>query len=81
MSIDTLIVVLLVWTITGLLAAIAFGKAIRGNETSDYEEEPLPTSADMIKYFGKNKSSAVAREVNAAKTAKTRSGTMKRAAS
>lgn len=29
MSIDTLLVILLVWTVAGLLVAIAFGKAIQ----------------------------------------------------
>jgi hypothetical protein len=29
MSIDTVLVILLVWTVAGLLAAIAFGKAIQ----------------------------------------------------
>lgn len=29
MNIDTLLVILLVWTVAGLLAAIAFGKAIQ----------------------------------------------------
>lgn len=36
MSIDTLLVILLVWTVAGLLAAIAFGKAVQ--ETSLDEE-------------------------------------------
>ena len=76
MSIDTLIVVLLVWTITGLLAAIAFGKVIRENEAADFEEEPLPTSADMIKSNGRNNTTAATPEPN---TAKTQGGAMKRA--
>ena len=52
MSFDTLLVILLVWTVAGLLAAIAFGKAIR--ETSPREDQGL-VSADTFKYFRKSK--------------------------
>jgi hypothetical protein len=51
MSLDTLVVILLVWTVAGLMAAILFGKAIRESNSS-YDEEPLPASAD-IKMQGK----------------------------
>jgi hypothetical protein len=53
MSIDTLLVILLVWTVAGLLAAIAFGKMARG--TSQEEEESLATSAGTVKYLRKAK--------------------------
>jgi hypothetical protein len=52
MSIDTLLVVLLVWTVAGLLAAIAFGKAVQ--EISPDEEESLATSAGTIQYIHRN---------------------------
>ncbi len=48
MSFDTLFVVLLVWTVAGLLAGIAFGKAIRQNEVDD---EVATSTAASIKYL------------------------------
>ena len=56
MSTDTLLVILLVWSVTGLLAAIAFGKTIR--ETSPDEDEGLVSSAGTIKYIRRNKGKA-----------------------
>ena len=53
MSIDTVFVILLVWTVAGLLAAIAFGKIVR--ETSPEEEENLATPAGTVKYLRKTK--------------------------
>ncbi|MBI3571638.1 MAG: hypothetical protein HY082_11165 [Gammaproteobacteria bacterium] len=53
MSTDTLLVILLVWSVAGLLAAIAFGKAIQ--ETSPDEEESLASSAGTVKYIRRNK--------------------------
>jgi hypothetical protein len=53
MSFDTLLVILLVWTVAGLLAAIAFGKMVR--ETAPEEEESLATSAGTVKYLRKTK--------------------------
>lgn len=52
MSIDTVLVILLVWTVAGLLAAIAFGKIVR--ETSP-EEENLAAAAGTVKYLRKTK--------------------------
>ncbi len=52
MGIDTLLVILLVWTIAGMLAAIAFGKAI--HLASPEDEESLVSSAGTIKYFHKH---------------------------
>lgn len=52
MNTDTLLVILLVWSVAGLLAAIAFGKAIR--ETSPDEEENLAASTGTVKYFRRN---------------------------
>ena len=56
MSTDTLLVILLVWSVAGLLAAIAFGKTIR--ETSPDEDEGLASSAGTIKYIRRNKEKA-----------------------
>lgn len=53
MSIGALLVILLVWTVAGLLAAIAFGKVIR--ETSPDDEENLATPAGSVKYLRKTK--------------------------
>ena len=53
MSTETLLVILLVWSVAGLLAAIAFGKAIR--ETSPDEEEGLASSAGTVKYIRRKK--------------------------
>ena len=52
MSIDTLFVVLLVWTVAGLLAGIAFGRAIRQNETDD---EAVASAAASVKYLRRQK--------------------------
>lgn len=52
MNADTLLVILLVWSAAGLLAAIAFGKMIR--ETSPDEEEKLAASTGTVKYFRRN---------------------------
>ena len=53
MSTDTLLVILLVWSVAGFFAAIAFGKAIQ--ETSPDEEESLASSAGTVKYIRRNK--------------------------
>ncbi|GAB4515022.1 MAG: hypothetical protein Tsb0026_20590 [Sulfuricaulis sp.] len=53
MSTDTLLVILLVWSVAGLLAAIAFGKSIQ--ETSPDEEESLASSAGSVKYIRRQK--------------------------
>jgi hypothetical protein len=52
MGIDTILVVLLVWSIAGMLAAIAFGKAIHLSTQED--EENLASSSGTVKYFRKN---------------------------
>ena len=48
MSIDILFVILLAWVVAGLFAAIAFGRAIRQNETDDETIAPAEAS---IKYL------------------------------
>ncbi len=52
MSTDTLLVILLVWTVAGLFAAIAFGRAIRETDSAPDDETP---SAGSIKYIRRNK--------------------------
>ena len=62
MSISTLLVILLLWTVAGLLAAIAFGKAVQ--ETSPDEEESLASSVGSVKYIRRNKVKARDTSVN-----------------
>jgi hypothetical protein len=64
MSTDTLLVILLVWTVAGLFVAIAFGRAIQeGDPTPD--DEILASSTGSIKYIRRNKHrSAIARAVD-----------------
>lgn len=54
MSTDTLLVILLVWTVAGLFAAIAFGRAIRETDTAP-DDEVLASSTSSIKYIRRNK--------------------------
>lgn len=53
MGTDTLLVILLAWSVAGLLAAMAFGKAIQ--ETTPDEEEDFASSAGTVKYIRRNK--------------------------
>lgn len=53
MSLNALLVILLVWTVAGLLAAIALGKLIRAGNPD--EEADLATPAGTVKYFRKSK--------------------------
>lgn len=75
MSADTLLVILLVWAVAGLLAAIAFGKAIQETDNSRNEDEPLPHAAGAIKYFRKNKRKSDVQKTN---TERGRSASMRR---
>lgn len=54
MSTDTLLVILLVWTVAGLFAAIAFGRAIRETDPPP-ENEILASSPGSVKYIRRNK--------------------------
>ena len=76
MNIDSLLVILLVWSVAGTLAALAFGKAMRVIGTASYKEELLPPGADNVRYFRRNIRKAGARRVTVARF---RNGTMKRA--
>lgn len=75
MSAETLLVILLVWAVAGLLAAIAFGKAVRETDTAQNENEPLPHAAGAIKYFRNNKRKSDTHQEN---TERARSGSVKR---
>ncbi|MDH3310258.1 MAG: hypothetical protein OEM48_08600 [Gammaproteobacteria bacterium] len=66
MGINTLLVILLVWAVAGILAAFAFGKAMRLIESSPHNEELLPTAADNVRYFRRNKRKTVAKRVTVA---------------
>jgi len=54
MSTDTLLIILLVWTVAGLFAAIAFGRAIRETDAAP-DDEILASSTGSIKYIRRNK--------------------------
>jgi hypothetical protein len=54
MSTDTLLVILLVWTVAGLIAAIAFGRAIRETDARQ-DDEILASSPGSIKFIRRNK--------------------------
>lgn len=60
MSTEMWVVVLLAWTVTGLLVAIAFG---RMNQVEDMDQdETLPaSSARAVKYLRRNKRKTTAR--------------------
>jgi len=55
MSMETIVILLLVWTVAGLFAAIAFGKVIQDPDVSPDQEEPLSSSSGAIKYLRRNK--------------------------
>ena len=54
MSTDTLLVILLVWTVAGLFVAMAFGRAIRGTDSAP-DDAILASSTGSIKYIRRNK--------------------------
>jgi len=63
MSTDTLLVILLVWTVAGLFAAIAFGRAIRETDTAP-DDEILASSTGSIKFIRRNKHRSPATRAN-----------------
>ena len=63
MSTDTLLVILLVWTVAGLFAAIAFGRAIRETDSAP-DDEILASSTGSIKYIRRNKRRSPATRAN-----------------
>ena len=63
MSTETLLVILLVWTVVGLFAAMAFGRAIRETDTAP-DDKLLASSAGSIKYIRRNKHRSPATRAN-----------------
>ena len=63
MSTDTLLVILLVWSIAGLFAAIAFGRAIRETDSTP-DDEILASSTGSIKFIRRNKHRSPATRAN-----------------
>ncbi|MCR4301439.1 MAG: hypothetical protein NUV51_07495 [Sulfuricaulis sp.] len=68
MSVETLLVILLIWTVAGTLAAFAFGKAMRAMGAASYDEELLPTAPDNVRYFQRHTRKAGAKRVTVART-------------
>ena len=54
MSTETLLVILLVWIVTGFFVAMAFGRAIQKPDTAP-DDEILASSTGSIKYIRRNK--------------------------
>ena len=54
MGTETFLIILLVWTVTGFFAAIAFGRAIRETNSAP-NDEALAFSTGSIKYIRRNK--------------------------
>jgi L-aminopeptidase/D-esterase-like protein len=54
MSTDTLLVILLVWAVAGLFAAMAFGRVIRETDSAQ-GDEILASSTGSIKFIRRNK--------------------------
>lgn len=77
MSTDTLLVILLVWTVAGLFAAVAFGRAIRQTDSTP-DDETLASSAGSIKYIRRNKHRSSAARDNT-NTERAHEGVSKRA--
>lgn len=64
MGTETFLIILLVWSATGLLAAIAFGKAIREPDSS-LDQKTLANSSRAIEHVRKNKHRAHSRQETA----------------
>jgi hypothetical protein len=63
MGTETFLIILLVWTITGFFAAIAFGRAIRETNSAS-NDETLAFSTGSIKYIQRNKHRSPATHAN-----------------
>ena len=77
MNLDTILVVLLVWTVAGLLAAIAFGKAVRASTPED-DEAATSAAAGSVSYLRKSERKS---QTTVASGSKPRQAVTKRAAS
>ena len=63
MGTETFLIILLVWTVTGFFAAIAFGRAIRETNSAQ-NDETLAFSSGSIKYIQRNKQRSPASHAN-----------------
>ena len=63
MGTETFLIILLVWTVTGFFAAIAFGRAIRETNSAPIDET-LAFSTGSIKYLKRNKHRSPATHAN-----------------
>ena len=75
MNTEVILAVLLVWSVAGFMAALAFGKAIRAIESTD--EQLLRSTGVNVTYFRKKHRHAANQRSH---TARKRDGTVKRAA-
>lgn len=71
MSATMIIIVLLAWTVAGVLAAIVFGRMIQETDVSPEDDDALPASTDTVSYFRRHKRKA-------ANATRVRHGTAKR---
>ena len=74
MNTEVILAVLLVWSVVGFMAALAFGKAIRAIESTD--EELLRGTGGNVTYFRKKHRHAANQRSH---TGRTRDGSVKRA--
>ena len=63
MGTETFLIILLVWTVTGFFAAIAFGRAVRETNSAQ-NDETLAFSTGSIKYIQRNKHRSPATHAN-----------------
>jgi len=66
MNIEVILAVLLVWSVAGFMAALAFGKAIRAIESTD--DRLLRTAGGNVTYFRKKHRHAANQRSHAART-------------
>jgi hypothetical protein len=63
MGTETFLIILLVWSVAGFFAAIAFGRAIRKTNSAP-NDEPLAFTTGSIKYIQRNKRRSPATHAN-----------------
>lgn len=55
MSATMIVIVLLAWTVAGVLAAIVFGRMIQEADALTEDDETLPASTDTLRYLRRHK--------------------------
>ena len=75
MNTEVILAVLLIWSVAGFMAALAFGKAIRAIESTD--EQLFRGTGGNVTYFRKKHRHAASQRSH---TARKRDGSTKRAA-